>query len=433
MAVKADKKHENKKLTTLINNSISVKLGDLYLDPNNPRLPQFPAPGYESVEDLFDSETQLRLDELLSTANIKELGDSIVGTGWLPIDGIIVWEHPDAEGKYVVVEGNRRTATLWDMRKRLSVEEEKLKKQKARKNLNRDQQKVLKEQEEIVEQLQEIVKSTEELDVIPLNCPDPSKVQELLMRVLAVRHITGAKEWGAYAQDVFMYVYYEQLFEEKYGEVELLLDQELINVVAKECSVGAAKCKQTLRGIRAFEHFKANWEHALPKGEEFTGSPGDYYAFQKIMTSPFVREQFGIKSDADLTLSQEGEKALFTWMFKNPHNNLTAENNTNLWPAARATDEWNKLNAYDIANGTHFAASYDVSDPEAATERMDVLINKMGLHQNQVEPIDLIDDLIRQLKAIPNESFEKQGANLLDSLEDLDKWVKNTKKRILGK
>ena len=220
--------------------------------------------------------------------------------------------------------------------------------------------------------------------------------------------------------------------EEKYGEVELLLDQELINVVAKDCSVGAAKCKQTLRGIRAFEHFKANWEHALPKGEEFTGSPGDYYAFQKIMTSPFVREQFGIKSDADLTLSQEGEKALFTWMFKNPHNNLTAEHNTNLWPAARATDEWNKLHAYDIANGTHFAASYDVSDPEAATERMDVLMNKMGLHQNQVEPIDLVDDLIRQLKAIPNESFEKQGANLQDSLEDLDKWVKNTKKRLLG-
>ena len=111
----------------------------------------------------------------------------------------------------------------------------------------------------------------------------------------------------------------------------------------------------------------------------FINSP---LAFQKIMSSVFVREQFGIKSDADLTLSQEGELALFTWMFKNPHNNLTAENNTNLWPAARATDEWNKLNAYDIANGTHFAASYDVSDPEAATERMDVLINKMVLHHN---------------------------------------------------
>ena len=428
MATKESKTHKQ-----LLKETIKVKLKDLYLDPNNPRLPQFHSPGYDSVKDLFDSETQLKLEEMLSLTNLKELGDSIVGTQWLAIDSIIVWEHPDAEGKYVVVEGNRRTATLRDIRKRLAVEEEKLKKQKARKNLNKDQQKVLEEQEKIVDALRVVVASTEEVEVKPLNCPDPLKVQELLMRVLAVRHITGAKEWGAYAQDVFMYVYYDQLFEEKHGDVELFLDQELINVVAKDCSVGAAKCKQTLRGIRAFEHFKANWEHALPKGEEFTGSPGDYYAFQKIMTSPFVREQFGIKSDADLTLSQEGELALFTWMFKNPHNNLTAENNTNLWPAARATDEWNKLNAYDIANGTHFAASYDVSDPEAATERMDVLINKMGLHQNQVEPIDLIDDLIRQLKAIPNESFEKQGANLLDSLEDLEKWLKNTKKRVLGK
>ena len=426
-------KKVSKKLKQLINNPINVKLDDLYLDPNNPRLPQFHAPGYESVEDLFDSETQLKLEEMLSKENLKELADSIEGTGWLPVDGIIVWEHPDAKGKYVVVEGNRRTATLRYMRKRLSVEEEKLKKQKARKNLNKDQQKVLEEQEEIVDDLRDVVAVTEKVDVVPLNCPEPLKVQELLMRVLAVRHITSAREWGAYAQDVFMFVYYDQLFEEKHGDVELFLDQELINVVAKDCSVGAGKCKQTLRGIRAFEHFKANWEHALPKGEEFTGSPGDYYAFQKIMTSPFVREQFGIKSDADLTLSQEGEKALFTWMFKNPHNNLTAENNTNLWPAARATEEWNKLNAYDIANGTHFAASYDVSDPEAATEKMDVLINKMGLHQNQVEPIDLIDDLITQLKAIPNETFERQGANLVDSLEDLEKWLKNTKKRVLGK
>ena len=384
-------KKVSKKLKQLINNPINVKLDDLYLDPNNPRLPQFHAPGYESVEDLFDSETQLKLEEMLSTHKLKELADSIEGTGWLPIDAILVWEHPDAEGKYVVLEGNRRTATLRYMRKRLSVEEEKLKKQKARKNLNKDQQKVLEEQEEIVGHLREVVAITEKVDVLPLNCPEPLKVQELLMRVLAMRMITGARKWGTYAEDLFMVNCYERLFEEKYGDEELFIDKELINVLVKYLSadglpsfpsVGAAKCKQTIRAIRAFEHFKANWEHALPKGESFTGSQGYYYAFQKIMTSPFVREQFGIKSDADLTLSQEGEQALFTWMFKNPHNNLTAEHNTNLWPAARATDEWNKLNAYDIANGTHFAASYDVSDPEAATERMDVLINKMVLHHN---------------------------------------------------
>ena len=247
------------KIDSLLKTAKKVRFGDLYLDPNNPRLPEFISPGYEDVDDLFDKEAQKKLEELLMRGeDFQKLVESVVGAGWMAVDNIITWEHPKRKGKFLVVEGNRRVTALRALRRKRDEEKENLKDLKETfPKPKGDEKGAIAQQETLVENLQEIVNDTENLLVLPLHCPDPLKISETLMRVLAVRHINGAKTWGAYAQDQFMFVRYQQLFEDLHGDIELFLDQNLINTVAQETSVSAAKCKQTIRGIKAFENFKA--------------------------------------------------------------------------------------------------------------------------------------------------------------------------------
>src|SRR3954470_8315895 len=91
-----------------------ASLDQLWPDPNNPRLALAEAPGYADPEKLFDEETRRQIFEDLGDKaySVDELVDAIVGQGWMPIDNIIVWEHPDGSERHVVVEGNRRRLAL---------------------------------------------------------------------------------------------------------------------------------------------------------------------------------------------------------------------------------------------------------------------------------------------------------------------------------
>ena len=269
--------------------------------------------------------------------------------------------------------------------------------------------------------MEEIVSDTAKIVVLPLIAKDPHDLQGNLMRVLAVRHINSARKWGDYAADSWMYVRYVELFEKEHGEFEQLkLDSTVLKVLSEECSVNQTECKRIIRSVNAFDHFKAIWVDELPDGEEFTGSPGDYFAFQNIVKSPWVREQLGMRSDADLTLSAEGEVALFEWMFKKPHNNLNAEQNENLWSVARATGEWNKLKRHDDAYGTAFASNYDVSNPKAATRKMVDLVAEMQLHKSSKNPVELIEDLTKQVLKLTVGDLENQGLALVDARDGLE-------------
>lgn len=411
---------------SLLGGGKCVSFDRLYLDPNNPRTPGGHSTGYEDHQKLFDDKLQEKLVELLLAQQLDSLMDSFMGSGWMPVDRPIVWEHPEVRGKYVVVEGNRRLATLRMLRKELEKQKAKFEKLKKIAGPNPDQKIALLDKKAEVEKLKLLCKKTDEIEVVPLVCEDPEAVQEKLMRVLAVRHINGAKEWGAYAQDQWMFTRYTQLFEDSFPDKEIALEQELVNQVAAEASVGKGRSKQTIRAIRAFNKFKAIWEVELPDGEEFTGK-GDYYAFQCIVKDPWVREQFGMGKE-DVVLSEEGEKALFTWMFKEPHNNLKVKENKNLWPAARAADEWGRLKKYDTENGTTYSKKYCIDEPEKATARMDRLVSKMSLHESEGEPIAVVNELTEKLQKLTNEQLENGGGSLVDSLKLLKKWATVTLK-----
>lgn len=83
-----------------------IPLSDLRLDPENPRLPRDLEPSERTQERL--------LKEFARRYNLVELARSIADKGFLPRypEAVLAVEEPPASQVFVVVEGNRRLATL---------------------------------------------------------------------------------------------------------------------------------------------------------------------------------------------------------------------------------------------------------------------------------------------------------------------------------
>ena len=91
----------------------SVSLGRLYLDPNNYRFVDHPDYRHVPPERVFDAVVQRRTTGFVlgrHQENVRDLIASIKANGWLDIDPILV-ESRD-KGRFLVIEGNRRVATL---------------------------------------------------------------------------------------------------------------------------------------------------------------------------------------------------------------------------------------------------------------------------------------------------------------------------------
>ena len=84
-----------------------VNLDQLYLDPDNPRFGS--ARGISDKRVLEDS-VQNNAQKKIETIGIADLLSSILRYGFVSTDPVVVRRLGD--GKFVVVEGNRRVATL---------------------------------------------------------------------------------------------------------------------------------------------------------------------------------------------------------------------------------------------------------------------------------------------------------------------------------
>lgn len=99
---------------------IELNINQLYLDPNNPRLNhdlniKERVQDNEVVDKQYDLQKMFRKTESggdEEVTNIQALYESMTTIGCVPIDRIVVRKLKDVEGKYLVLEGNRRVATI---------------------------------------------------------------------------------------------------------------------------------------------------------------------------------------------------------------------------------------------------------------------------------------------------------------------------------
>lgn len=155
---------------------VEVPIEDLYLDPNNPRFADLADRVQPVARDriMEDGVQRKALDRILDDRfEVTQLKDSIRTIGFLPVDRLVV-THLPLPGKYVVIEGNRRTGAIKSL-----LEDHK--------NGEADLS-------------TEVQASLRTLPVLVLEEQDAAK-QEHIARILqGVRHVSGIRPWGPYQQ-----------------------------------------------------------------------------------------------------------------------------------------------------------------------------------------------------------------------------------------
>lgn len=191
---------------------LSVPLESLYLDIENPRFVGNKKFVIAPNADPLDMKLQEKIRKAIyEEFGINDLMDSIEQVGFLQMDRMVVRKH--LEDKYIVVEGNRRLASL----KTLKAAEEK---------------------KEII--LQEHIRnSIQTIEVLLLDLPDDS-YKEATWFLQGIRHISGIKDWGPYQQAEL---------------VNTLMNEQNMNFEKAGKAVGAGR-KKAGQMLRAYKGLK---------------------------------------------------------------------------------------------------------------------------------------------------------------------------------
>ena len=191
--------------------SLDINLEQIYLDPNNPR---FVNMSWDKIsKDSFDDlsiQTEVKA-KLINEFAVNKLVLNMEVNGYLPIDRVIVQEFK--EGKYVVLEGNRRICAA----------------------------KILKEKYESNHELvdDEIVKSLETIPCLVYTGSD-SQASWIFQ---GLRHIIGVQEWSSFNKAKLL--------------VTLMEDEGLnLTQVGKRFGLSPFGAGQWARGFYAFKQAK---------------------------------------------------------------------------------------------------------------------------------------------------------------------------------
>jgi len=164
---------------TIKTKEITVGLAQLMLDPNNYRLNK----GEEEQEYSDDSvvDIQDEIQQKLISENISDLETSILKNGFLEVDKIVVRElknltNPSDFKKYVVIEGNRRTAAFKSIINEYYLAGEE------------------RFEDDFPESLQEKYKK---INVILVEGSD-DEIKDYSQRLMGIRHVSGPRQWGGY-------------------------------------------------------------------------------------------------------------------------------------------------------------------------------------------------------------------------------------------
>ena len=241
----------------------TVSLSNLYLDPNNFRFVDHPDYQYVADEDVFKADAQ-RLTQTFvagkSQEQIQDLIDSIKENGWLEIDTILV-ERRDS-GKFLVVEGNRRVATL--------------------KHLQR--------------QYQDGAAYLGKLDAalfskVPVVLHDAADERQHMV-MMGLHHISGKRRWPAINRALAM----KRLQDQFDGDAE-----------AARRALGVTK-QDFNRSVRTLSLVDAYKESDY--GDQFKSE--QYTLFREVLGKPAIRKWLGWNGSA--AMDQDNLERLFSWM-----------------------------------------------------------------------------------------------------------------------
>lgn len=176
---------------------IDVFPKDLILDPRNPRIISSPTDYLCCEGEDFSKESiQAKVLEFLNKPKykIKNLENSILRNGFLDIDSIFVKKYQN--GKYLVLEGNRRTAAITNLRLKSTTPKE-----------------ILSKLKRIPVKLVDFEKGTDE--------------EKVIAQLLSIRHLDGPLEWEPMQQAFSVLNHYMKYFSNIHKEKEFFYDTKI--------------------------------------------------------------------------------------------------------------------------------------------------------------------------------------------------------------
>jgi len=243
---------------------ITRHLDRLLLDPNNYRFIDHRDYKKVSMDEVADQRIQLRTYNLLvgkNNENIRDLIGSFKSNGILKLDPIQVKETPD--GKYIVIEGNRRTAAL----------------------------KFLQSEHKSGNDVGKLtLESFKSLDVVLISGESP--VQHLI--TMGLHHISGKKKWSPVNQAQLIYD-----LKHNHGQDE----EEIIDSL----SITKHGLRRALRTLALVNAYKES-----DFGDQF--QPTQYSIFEEIIKTQSVKSWLGWDDSRFICTRKNNEERLFNWI-----------------------------------------------------------------------------------------------------------------------
>ena len=226
---------------------IDIELGQMLLDPNNPRFVQ----RTESSELVTDEEAAtdqkqeqvLRLfsavtadqvtedDDEPDTTSIQDLRDSMLRIGYVAIDKIVV-RRIQGKNKFVVLEGNRRVSALKSLKRDYEAGSAPFHQAGKRADYERHKE------------------SCEKLTVLELQTEGLSipEIQKAVSVILGIRHHGSLLPWEPVARAFNIYCEYKKLAGDDFEDISL----SQIKAVAERLCILPGEVKQALRSYLAY-------------------------------------------------------------------------------------------------------------------------------------------------------------------------------------
>lgn len=306
---------------------LKLKLGDLLLDPNNPRFSELgeelnPVPEGRFADDKVQMNT---LDKMKNPLfDVAELRDTIKTIGFLPMDRIVVrkWKGQTTNGnpKYVVIEGNRRvTALKWLI------------------NLHEIGKETFTESE---------LHNFTELESLLLNDELAPIAATLILPGL--RHVSGIKEWGAYQKAKAIHALRKGGMSSQEAAQSLGLSTKAAN--------SAYRCYLALEQMKRDEEFG---EYAEPRM---------YSYFEEVFKRANLKTWLEWNEEKERFDAEEKVVEFYGWMVPQGEDNKEAKlpESKSVRDLSQLLSDENALNILRLPDGTlsRALARFEVDHPE---------------------------------------------------------------------
>ena len=345
-------------------NKTTLALKDLLFDPNNYRLRN--SPNFKIISpsgsDLIS--VQKKTQSIITGRNNRDISrfiESFKTNGYLKVDNILV--RKIKKGKYLIIEGNRRVATL-----------------KYLQNLYKNNDDIGKLDPGIFNELEVVIYDY--------------KNEEDYLVLMGLKHVSGNKKWERYNQAKLLY------------ELKNIMELEE-SEIASRLAISKKQVVDEIRGYLALEQYMKTL-----KGENYPG----FNPYEKIMimieltNKPKLRNWVGWSDEKEIFTKKPNLKRFYSWITPN-------------YQIDEDSDEYELVEPIIISHKQVRELEEIIDDDEALAYMEEQRDIRIALEQNSVytrkqfsKTIKNVEKVLRNVRAIGSLNINSEDKNLVNNI-----------------